>query len=41
VVGDKQAPIHQDRWPTAVKSQETVQQSGLIDYLVQKAMENV
>lgn len=41
VVGDKQAPIHQDRWPTAVKSQDTVQQSGLIEYLVQKAMENV
>jgi hypothetical protein len=41
VVGDKQAPIHQDRWPTAVKSQETVQQSGLIQYLVTKAMENV
>jgi hypothetical protein len=41
VVGDKQAPIHQNRWPTAVKSQDTVQQSGIIDYIVQKAMENV
>jgi len=41
VVGDRQAEIHQNRWLTAVQAADVVHREGTIDYLVQKAMENL
>ena len=41
VVGDEQAPIHQGRWTTAREAAERIQQRGDLQYIVDKAMENI
>jgi len=41
VVGDSQAEIHKDRWLTATQAADEVHRDGVIDYLVQTAMENL
>jgi hypothetical protein len=41
VVGDEQAPIHQGRWTTAREAAERIQQRGDLQYIVDKAMENL
>lgn len=41
VVGDQQAQIHQGRWTTATQAADRIKQSGELQYIVTKVMENL
>ena len=41
VIGDQQAPIHKDRWLTAVQAARIVAQRGELDQIVRNTLEGM